>query len=115
MTPHNTAIHPRQEHTMKRTIAAAALAASALAGTLALAGPAAAAPQGAGNAEQTIMELENSGNRVVVTRLSPNPLQEASVVSVTHGPVVRGGVPFATSQGDNFRSVATQTVYVTVK
>ena len=99
---------------MTRTITATTFALTAAA-AIALAGPAAAAPRGGGDAQMTIMALEDSGNRVVVTRLSPTPLDEASVVSVTHGPVVRGGVPFATSQGDNYRSISNQTVYVTVK
>jgi len=99
---------------VKHTITATTLAVTAAA-AIAMAGPAAAAPRGGGDAETTIMALEDSGNRVVVTRLSTTPLDEASVVSVTHGPVVRGGVPFATSQGDNYRSISNQTVYVTVK
>jgi hypothetical protein len=61
------------------------------------------------------MALEDQGNRVIVTRLSAAPLDEASIVSITHGPIVRQGVPFSTSQGDNFRSIANQTVYVTVR
>ena len=92
------------------TVAAAALAA----GVLGLAAPALAAPS-AGNAEETISALEAEGNRVVVTRQSSTPLDEASVVSITRGPDVRQSVPFATSQGDNNRSVSNQTVYVTVK
>ncbi len=86
-----------------------------IAAALSLAAPAVAAPTGAGNADTAITALENQGNRVVVTRLSAAPLDEASIVSITHGPVVRQGVPFATSQGDNFRSVTNQTVYVTVR
>lgn len=82
---------------------------------LTLAGTAAAAPTGSGDADATIMALEDQGNRVVVTRLSSTPLQNASIVSITHGPEVRQGVPFATSQGDNFRSFSSQTVYVTVR
>lgn len=86
-----------------------------VAAALSLAAPAVAAPTGARTADATIMALEQQGNRVIVTRLSAAPLDEASIVSITHGPVVRQGVPFATSQGDNGRSVTTQTVYVTVR
>lgn len=86
-----------------------------LAAALSLAAPAVAAPTGAGHADTAITALEGQGNRVIVTRLSNAPLEEASIVSITHGPVVRQGVLFATSQGDNFRSIANQTVYVTVR
>ncbi|MEH3140649.1 MAG: hypothetical protein PGN37_10790 [Mycobacterium kyogaense] len=88
---------------------------AALAAAVSLAAPATAAPTGAGHADTAITALEDQGNRVVVTRLSDAPLDEASIVSITHGPVVRHSVPFATSQGDNVRSIANQTVYVTVR
>ncbi|TRW81831.1 hypothetical protein FK535_15920 [Mycolicibacterium sp. 018/SC-01/001] len=97
--------------TPRSFLATAAVAAAALG----LAAPAVAAPTGAGNADTAIRALEDQGNRVVVTRLSQAPLDQASIVSITHGPVLRQGVPFATSQGDNFRSVTTQTVYVAVE
>lgn len=100
---------------MTKTTVLAGIATGLAAAALSLAGPALAAPTGAGQADATIMALEDQGNRVIVTRLSNTPLQDASVVSVTHGPDVRRGVPFATSQGDNFRSISNQTVYVTVK
>jgi len=99
--------------TTKYTITATAAAALA-AGVLGLAAPALAAPTG-GNAADTISSLEAQGNRVVVTRQSDAPLDEASVVSVTRGPAIPQSVPFATSQGDNSRSVRSQTVYVTVR
>ncbi|TDL10422.1 hypothetical protein EUA04_11025 [Mycolicibacterium obuense] len=86
-----------------------------VAAALSLAAPAGAAPTGAGHADTAIMALEDQGNRVIVTRLSAAPLDKASIVSITHGPIVRQGVPFSTSQGDNFRSIANQTVYVTVR
>ena len=92
------------------TAAAAGLAAA----VLGLAAPAHAAPTG-GNAADTISALEAQGNRVVVTRQSSTPLDKASVVSVTRGPAIPQGVPFATSQGDNNRTVRNQTVYVTVR
>lgn len=99
---------------MKKLTITTAAAAALTAGALGLAGPALAAPS-AGNAEQTISELEAQGNRVVVNRQSSAPLDQASVVSITRGPIMRGSVPFGTSQGDNTRSVTSQTVYVTVK
>jgi aspartate carbamoyltransferase catalytic subunit len=99
--------------TTKYTITTAAAAALA-AGIVGLAAPAQAAPSG-GNAADTISSLEAQGNRVIVTRQSSTPLDQASVVSVTRGPAIPQSVPFATSQGDNSRSVRSQTVYVTVR
>ena len=92
------------------TVAAAALTA----GVLGLAAPALAAPT-AGNAADTISALEAGGNRVVVTRQSAAPLDEASVVSITRGPIMRQAIPHATSNGDHTLSVTGQTIYVTVK
>jgi hypothetical protein len=100
---------------MTNTTVLAGIATGLASAALSLAGPALAAPTGSGQADATIMALEDQGNRVIVTRLSSTPLRDASVVSITHGVDVRQGVPFATSQGDNFRSISNQTVYVTVK
>jgi hypothetical protein len=99
---------------MKTFITTTTAAAALTAGFLGLAAPAMAAPTG-GGAEQTISELEAQGNRVVVNRQSSAPLDEASVVSVTRGPIQRGTVPFGTSNGDHNRSTIDQTIYVTVK
>ncbi len=92
------------------TAAAAALAA----GVLGLAAPAVAAPTG-GNAADTISALEAQGNRVIVTRQSSTPLDQASVVSVHRGPDVRQSIPVPNSIGNGSRSVSNQTVYVTIK
>ncbi len=100
--------------TMKKFSITTAAAAALTAGVLGLAAPALAAPSG-GNAADTISALEADGSRVIVTRQSGAPLEEASVVSITRGPLVRHAVPFATSQGDHTRSVSSQTIYVTVK
>lgn len=100
---------------MTKTFVLTGIATGLACAALTLAGPAAAAPTGGGDAGATIMALEDQGNRVIVSRLSSTPLQDASIVTITHGPVVRQGVPFATSQGDNFRSISNQTVYVTVR
>lgn len=97
----------------KFTITTAA-AAALTAGVLGLAAPAVAAPTG-GNAADTISALEAGGNRVVVNRQSNTPLDEASVVSITRGPIQRSVVPFGTSQGDHSVSATSQTIYVTVK
>jgi hypothetical protein len=64
------------------TVASAALAA----GVLSLAAPAAAAPTGAGNAQDTIAGLEAQGYTVVVNRLTTVPLADANVASVGVGP-----------------------------
>ncbi len=100
---------------IKTLTIAASIAAGLSTALLGSAGPAVAAPDAARNADATIMRLEDQGNRVIVTRLSATPLEDSSVVSITHGPLVRHAVPFATSQGDNTLSVSSQTVYVTVR
>jgi hypothetical protein len=99
---------------MKTFTFTTAAAAALTVGALGLAAPALAAPSG-NNAADTISALEAQGNRVVVNRQSSTPLDEASVVSVTRGPNVRQAVPNATSNGDNTRSVSSQTVYVNVR
>ncbi|MEW5808043.1 MAG: hypothetical protein AB1925_01190 [Actinomycetota bacterium] len=63
------------------TATATALTAAALG----LAAPVLAAPT-ATSAEDTISELEAAGNRVIVTRQSNVPLDEATVVNFTTGP-----------------------------
>jgi CMP-2-keto-3-deoxyoctulosonic acid synthetase len=78
--------------------------------------PATAAPNGSdANAEQTIAQLEQQGNRVVVNRQSDTPLGEASVVSITRGPVMRQNLPHTTSNGDSTQSVVGQTIYVAIR
>lgn len=99
---------------MKKFTVTTAAAAALTAGILGLAAPAQAAPTG-GNAADTISALEAQGNRVVVNRQGSAPLDEASVVSVTRGPIQRTAVPFGTSNGDSTRSATSQTVYVTVR
>ena len=99
---------------MKNFTIATAAAAGLTAAFLGLAAPALAAPTG-GNAEDTISALEAQGNRVVVNHQGNTPLSEASVVSVTHGPITREVVPNSTSQGDNARTFVHQTIYVTVR
>lgn len=51
-----------------------------------MAAPAAAAPTGAGNAQDTIRTLEAQGYSVVVNRLSEVSLVDANVVSLGVGP-----------------------------
>lgn len=70
---------------MTRICIATATATALTAVALGLATPALAAPTAA-SAEDTISELEAAGNRVVVTRQSRVPLDEATVVNLTTGP-----------------------------
>lgn len=59
---------------------------AATAASLGLAAPVIAAPTGAGNAQDTIASLQAQGYKVVVSRLSETPLDQASVVSIGEGP-----------------------------
>jgi hypothetical protein len=97
-----------------KTFTLTATAAALTAGVLGLAAPAAAAPSGS-SAADTISQLEAQGNRVVVQRQGTASLDDAQVVSIQRGPVMRESVPFGTSNGDHTRSVAGQTIYVTVR
>jgi len=62
----------------------ATLTATALtAAVIGLAGPAAAAPAGASNAQDTVSQLQDRGVRVVIDRQGPvGPLSQADVTSV---------------------------------
>jgi hypothetical protein len=83
------------------------------AGALGFAAPALAAPSG-GSAEDTISQLQSEGNRVIVTRQSRVPLDEASVVNVTTGPDIWKRV--WDSYMDDQHLVRTgNVIYVTVK
>ncbi|MEV3905237.1 hypothetical protein AB0K11_23195 [Mycobacterium sp. NPDC050551] len=91
----------------------ATLAASAFAAAfVGLAGPAAAAPTGPGNAEQAIEELRSQGYRVNVNRLNDVPLDEARVVSVSPNASIR---PDAIRTNDKNTSTFSPTVTITVK
>lgn len=70
---------------MTRIGIATATATALTAVALGFAAPVLAAPT-AGSAEDTISELESLGNRVIVTRQSRVPLDEATVVNLTTGP-----------------------------
>ncbi|KGI67191.1 hypothetical protein MJO55_06470 [Mycolicibacterium rufum] len=99
---------------MKKFTITTAAAAALTAGVLGLAAPAVAAPTG-GNAADTISALEAQGNRVIVTRQSSTPLEQASVVSIHRGPLMRQSIPVPNSIGNGSRSVSSQTIYVTIK
>ena len=76
------------------TVAAAGLSAA----VLGLAAPAVAAPSGSGDAQQTVSQLEEQGNRVIVNRQSSAPLSQANVVDVRQGNAIQDYVWDA--QGD---------------
>jgi hypothetical protein len=88
---------------------AASLVATAVLG---LAAPAAAAPSGTGNAQDTINSLQANGYNVIVNRLSDAPLDRATVVAVRPGrPVTQR----ATDSVDAIGKLSASIVYVDVK
>ncbi|MDF2822971.1 MAG: hypothetical protein K0R68_379 [Mycobacterium sp.] len=98
------------------------IATAATAGFLGLAAPAAAAPTGAGSAQDTIASLKDQGYKVIVNRLSETPLSEANVVSVGEGPTFshtnsnngnEGG--YGPNSDNTFAPQNTKTVYVNVR
>ena len=81
-----------------------------------LAAPAAAAPTGPGNAQQTISQLEAQGYHVIVNRIGTAPLDQATVVAVRPGQTYSRtdtGVPGAGN--DIYTTITDKTVYVDVK
>lgn len=92
---------------------ATVLAGGLAAAVIGLASPAAAAPSGPGNAQDTITSLEQQGYNVIVNRVGDTPLDRATVVAVRPGQThetsdSRGG-------GSINTTVTSQTVYVDVK
>jgi hypothetical protein len=86
------------------------------AAAIGLAIPAAAAPTGPGNAQQTIKELQSQGYTVIVNRLGSAPLDQATVTAVRPGQTYSrtdSGVPGAGN--DIFTTVTDRTVYVDIK
>jgi hypothetical protein len=101
---------------MKKTTIATAVVSGLTAAIIGLAAPAAAAPTGAGNAQQTISELQAQGYTVIVNRIGSAPLESATVVAVRPGQTYSRtdtGVPGAGN--DIFTTVTNKTVYVDVK
>jgi hypothetical protein len=101
---------------MKKTTTATAVVSGLTAAIIGLAAPAAAAPTGAGNAQQTISELQAQGYTVIVNRIGSAPLESATVVAVRPGQTYSRtdtGVPGAGN--DIFTTVTNKTVYVDVK
>lgn len=91
------------------TVTAAALTAA----VLGLAAPALAAPTAA-SAEDTISQLEAEGNRVIVTRQSNAPLDEATVVNLTTGPDIWKRV-WDANFDDQHLTRTGSVIYLTVK
>jgi hypothetical protein len=101
---------------MKKLGLATAMVAGAGAAIIGLAAPAAAAPTGPGNAQQTINELQAQGYTVIVNRIGTGPLDQAAVVAVRPGQTYSRtdtGVPGAGN--DIYTTVTGKTVFVDVK
>jgi hypothetical protein len=101
---------------MKKFGFAAAIVSGLAAAAIGLAIPAAAAPTGPGNAQQTISELQSQGYTVIVNRVGSAPLDQATVTAVRPGQTYSrtdSGVPGAGN--DIFTTVTDRTVYVDVK
>jgi hypothetical protein len=98
-----------------KKIALATIAAGGLsAAIIGLAAPAAAAPTGPGNAQDTITKLQSDGYNVIINRVGGTPLDQATVVAV------RPGQTFSRTDsgnpGDSLETTITsKTVYVDVK
>jgi hypothetical protein len=101
---------PKMKKLGLATVAASGLAAA----ILGLAAPAAAAPSGPSNAQDTINELKADGYNVIVNRVGGTPLEQATVVAVRPGQTYSrtdSGNP-----GDSLATTVTdKTVYVDVK
>jgi hypothetical protein len=99
---------------MKKLELATIVAGGLTAAILGLAAPAAAAPTGPGNAQETINELQADGYQVIVNRVGTTPLDQATVVAVRPGQTYSrtdSGNP-----GDSLATTVTnKTVYVEVR
>ena len=101
---------------MKKFEFAAAVVSGLAAAVIGLAAPAAAAPTGPGDAQQTIDVLRAQGYTVIVNRIGTAPLEHADVVAVRPGQTysrMDTGLPGAGS--DIYTTVTNKTVYVDVK
>jgi hypothetical protein len=101
---------------MKKFGFAATIVSGLAAAIIGLAIPAAAAPTGPGNAQQTINQLQSQGYTVIVNRIGTAPLDQATVTAVRPGQTFSRtdtGVPGAGN--DLFTTVTSKTVYVDVK
>lgn len=104
----------REGNAMKKLGFTTIVASGLVAAALGLAGPAAAAPTGPGNAEQTISELEAKGYNVIVNRIGTTPLDQATVVAVRPGQTYTQAD--RSGPGDDLTTrVVNKTVYVDVR
>src|ERR1043165_3374010 len=106
----------REDPKMKKFGIATAMVGGAAAALIGLAAPAAAAPTGPGDAQQTIDVLRAQGYTVIVNRTGTAPLAQANVVAGRRGqPFARTdpGVPGA--RNDIVTTVMDKTVYLDVK
>ena len=86
------------------------------AANIGLAAPAAAAPAGPGNAQQTLSELQAQGYTVIVNRIGTTPLDQAAVVAVRPGQTYsRTDSGVAGAGNDIYTTVTDKTVYVDVR
>jgi hypothetical protein len=99
---------------MKNLTLTATTAAALSAAFLGLAAPALAAPT-AGNADDTISQLEAQGNRVIVNRLSDAPLSEASVVGINRGSDIRSTVMDDFNDRTYQNTITGHVIYLDVK
>jgi hypothetical protein len=102
---------------MKKFGFAATIVSGLAAGLIGLASPAAAAPSGPDDAQQTIGELRSQGYTVIVNRLGNTPLDRAEVVGVRKGQtydMIDAGAPLIGSS-HNYATVQDRIVYVDVK
>jgi hypothetical protein len=101
---------------MKKFGFAAAVVSGLAAAVIGLAAPAAAAPTGPGDAQQTIDVLRAQGYTVIVNRIGTAPLEQADVVAVRPGQTysrMDTGLPGA---GNDISTIVTnKTVYLDVK
>src|ERR1044071_7191206 len=101
---------------MKKYGFTAAIVGGLAAAVIGLAAPAAAAPTGPGDAQQTIDVLRAQGYTVIVNRLGTAPLDQADVVAVRPGQkFTRTDTGLPGAGDDIFTTVMDKTVYLDVE
>jgi hypothetical protein len=101
---------------MKKFGIAATIVSGLAAAVIGLAGPAAAAPTGPGDAQQTIDVLRAQGYTVIVNRIGTAPLEHASVVAVRPGQTYSRTDSSLPGSGNDISTIVTnKTVYLDVK
>lgn len=98
---------------MKKFECAAVAAGALTAAVVGLAAPAAAAPSGVGNAQNTIQNLESQGYHVIISKLGTAPLDQSAVLAIRPGQTYSR--TDSGSPGDDLTTTVTgKTVYVEV-